>query len=69
MRRCTKWLALLAVWILLMYSLNLDIRSFVNDNWNGKGPRAALCWWDGTTDTVGKGLQYQTILIFLFFLC
>lgn len=71
MRTCTKLslgrrVALLAVWILLMCSLNLDISSFDDDNWNGKGPCVALCWWDGITDAVDKGLQYQTILISLF---
>lgn len=71
MRRCTKLalgrtVALLAVWVLLMCSLNLDISSFDNENWNGEGPCAELCRWNGVTGTVDKGLQYQTILIFLF---
>lgn len=71
MRRCTKLalgrtVASLAVWILFMCSQNLDISSFDNDNWDGNVPRAALCQWNGITDTVDKGLQYQTILIFLF---
>lgn len=71
MKKCTKLalgrtVALLALWILFTCSLNLDISSFDNDTWNGKGAHAALCWWNGITDTAGVAMPDHSYFLILY---